>query len=328
MDLSKKVFHSIVKSSLIKASDTVIVGVSGGADSVTLLHVLYQLRMPLGIHLHVAHFNHRLRMGADKDEAFVKELALKLHLPFSAARRQGILKSKIVSEDKARQMRFKFFQELARQTKAKSIALAHTQNDLAETVLMRLIRGAGLLGLRGILSEHQMDGTRFIRPLLGIQRKEIEQYLKENHLSYCVDKTNLQTHYLRNKIRLQLLPALIKEYNVNFPNVLVDLAYTSQADYDYLLTQAKELFKDRVMASKGKVKINLNFFLKQHLSMQRMLLRLAFEHLAGDFNQLGFAHMQEVEDMIQRGANPSVVHWPKSIEILRIKDGLIIRTKA
>ena len=323
MDLTKEILQVIIKQKLTKAGDILIVGVSGGADSVALLHILHQLRHRLGIKLHVAHFNHRLRSSADRDEKFVRSLSGKLGIPISVHRRKNISKI-VVSEDNARQWRFEFFAKVAHQTKAQSIALAHTQNDLAETVLMRLLRGTGLSGLRGILSENKIAGEKFIRPLLSVQRSQIEKYLQAHRLDYCNDETNQQTHYLRNKVRLKLLPDLIKNYNSNLPNVLVDLAYTTQGDYDYLLTQAQELFKKNVKASKAKIKFKLKFFFKQHISMRRMLLRLSYENLVSNFNQLSFKHIQEVEDMLENRPVGTAVDWPQSVKVLKSKDELIL----
>ncbi|MBI3601555.1 MAG: tRNA lysidine(34) synthetase TilS [Candidatus Omnitrophica bacterium] len=314
----------MIKDQLTNIADTVVVGVSGGADSTALLHILYQLRHRLGVKLHVAHFNHGLRFQAGADEAFVKDLATRLNLPFSVGHRRGRLKSCLISEDQARQWRFDFFFKVARHVKAQAIALAHTENDLAETVLMRLLRGAGLLGLRGIASEHQMAQIKLIRPLLSIGRRDIERYLKTHRLTYRSDATNAQTHYFRNKIRLKLLPLLVKEYNPNLAHILVDLAHTAQIDYDYLLQQARRCFEKTVVVSKRKVTMKLKIFLRQHPSMQRMLLRLAFERLVKDINQLSFAHMQEVEDLLERRPAGSVVHWPGSVGVLKSKDALIL----
>lgn len=324
MDLSAKVFQAIENGRLTKMGDTILVGVSGGPDSVALLHILYGLRHRLGIKLHVAHFNHRLRPQAQRDEDFVKDLAKRLSLPMSVDRRQGRLKTLLASEDQARQWRLTFFAKVARQTKAKAIALAHTQNDLAETVLMRLLRGSGLLGLRGILSEHQMRGTKLIRPLLAVARSEIQQYLKSHRLKFCHDFSNEQTHYLRNRIRLKLIPYLVKQYNSNVYAVLVDLADISRTDYDYLLKQARKLFKEKVASFPTKVKINLCSFLSCHLSIRRMILRLAFEHLAGDFNQLAFTHIKEAEDLLQNRPAGTLVHWPQGVKILKSKKELIL----
>ena len=324
MDLSEKILQVIKAQRLIKSGDTVLIGVSGGPDSVALLGVLSHLKYKLGVNLHVAHFNHRLRSKSDHDEAFVKSLAEKLNLQFHVHRRKSFSPSKSVSEDTARQWRLNFFIKVAQKISATSVALAHTQNDLAETVLMRLLRGAGLSGLRGILGENKIGGQKFIRPLLSIQRIQIERFLQRRHLNYCTDETNKQTAYLRNKVRLKLLPDLIKNYNSNLPNILVDLAYTTQADYNYLLTESQKLFKKNVKVSKTKIKIRLNFFFKQHPSMQRMLLRLSFESLVSNFNQLSFTHIQEVEEMLSSRPVGSIVHWPQSVKVLKSKDALVL----
>ena len=322
MDLAEKIFQFIKTNNLIKNGDILLVGVSGGADSVALLEVLYKLKFKLAVNLHVIHFNHRLRANSDKDEAFVKSLANKLNLPCHVGRRSVSGRSKLVSEDTARQWRFRFFLKVAKKTGSTSVVLAHTQNDLAETVLMRILRGAGLSGLRGILHEHQMGQMKIIRPFLGVSRKEIEEYLNFHKLKFRIDETNQQIHYLRNKIRLKLLPFLIKEYNTNLPEILIDLAQASGADYDYLYNTAKRILEDKAKINNRNVRIKLNIFLKQPVSMRRMFLRLAFEHLVGDLSQLSFKHIQEVESLILSKSIGAEVSWPKSIRVRKIKDGL------
>jgi tRNA(Ile)-lysidine synthase len=285
--------------------------------------LLHQLRHQLGIKLHIAHFNHRLRLNADQDERFVRNLASKLNVPISFGRRSNFSKVK-VSEDTARQWRFRFFTKIVYQVSAQAIALAHNQNDLAETVFMRLLRGSGLLGLRGILSETTLGQTKLIRPLLSVQRSRIEEYLRQHHLNYRNDETNRQTHYLRNKIRLKLLPDLVKNYNVNFSHTLVDLAYTTQADYDYLLNQARHIFRKNAIISNIKVRIKIKFFLKQHISMRRMMLRLSFEQLASSYGQLNFSHIEEVEDLLLNRPAGARVHWPQSVSVFNSKDELVL----
>jgi tRNA(Ile)-lysidine synthase len=191
-------------------------------------------------------------------------------------------------------------------------------------VLMRILRGSGLLGLRGILSNHEMKDVRLVRPLLGATRQEIEKYLKNKGSKFCHDITNDQTHYLRNKIRLKLLPQLAKEYNPNISSVMVDLAHTTQTDYEYILQQAKKSFKEKVARSPAKVTISSNLLFKQHISLRRMLLRLSFEHLAGDFNQLSFVHLREVDDLLSNRPEGSVVDWPQSIKVLKTKKELVL----
>lgn len=323
MDLTKQVLRTIIKEKLIQKGDVVLAGVSGGADSVVLAHLLNQLRIQIGFSLHFAHYNHRLRLSAKRDQVFVEKLADNLRLPIHIGMRKGPIQS--LSEDKCRQLRYKFFFQVCDRIKAGSIALAHTQNDLAETVLMRLLRGTGIHGLRGIMVDNKINQKRLIRPLLSVQRVQIEQYLKEYNLDFCHDETNQQTDYLRNKIRLKLLPDLIKNYNPNLPNTLVDLADNSQIDYDYLLVQAQILFKKCAKISNSQIQFHKSTFLKQHVAMQRLILRLAFENLTSNLNQLNYIHIKEAEDMINSRPEGSIVHWPQSVTISSKNQKLILK---
>ena len=324
MDLKSHFLQTVVREGFFKPGDRVLVAVSGGADSVCLLHLLYSFQARLGISLQVAHYNHQLRPTANRDEAFVKLLAKNLDLPISVYRRNKPNKQQAVSEEKAREWRFKFLVKTAVQIKAQCIALAHHQDDLAETVLMRLLRGAGLLGLRGILTDNTIAKQRFIRPLLTVSRAQIEIYLKQNKLTFCQDETNQQTHYLRNKIRLKLLPQLTCEYNPNLSSVLTDLAYTAQADYDYLLSQAQMVFAKQARCFDSKVSFKLKLFLKNHPSIQRLMLRLAYERIVKSVNQLAVVHIQEVEDLLNNRPVGSEVHWPKAVTVIKTKEELVL----
>jgi tRNA(Ile)-lysidine synthase len=324
MDLIDQVAQSIRKDKLVSRGEIVLVGVSGGADSVCLLSILEQLKVRLGIRLHVVHYNHRLRADAIQDERFVRRLANQFNMPITVESRKGPLPASKVSEDKARQWRYDFFKRTAIKFKAESIALAHTQNDLAETILMRLLRGSGLLGLQGILKDQNLSGLRIIRPLLSFDRKDIERYLSQQGLSFCKDKTNQQDIYLRNKIRLKLLPMLIKEYNPNLKGVLIDLAQNSGDDYDYLKRQAKLLFDKLAQLSGSAVSFKIKDFSIQHLSMQRMLLRSSYAYLTADLNALGFVHIQEIEKKLLSSSWSGIVHWPRSVQVQIVRGKLVL----
>ena len=171
-----------------------IVGVSGGADSMALLLALSRLRHDLGVQLHAAHFNHRYRPEASRDERFVTGWCKRFNVPLTVGCRKGG-RIRRLSEDDARQMRFEFLVKLAGRLSAQSVALGHTRNDLAETVLMRLMRGSGLYGLRAILPRRSIDGTIFVRPLMDVDRFDVEGYLKIKKTPFCTDATNSQMVY-------------------------------------------------------------------------------------------------------------------------------------
>ncbi len=298
MKLNQTVLSFIRHHQLIKAGDRVVVAVSGGADSIALAHLLIKARAQLGIQLYLAHYNHRLRKSADVDQRFVEQFANRLQVPLAVGVRADALKAGLMPEDEARKLRLNFLIQTARRLKAHSIALAHTENDLAETVLMRLIRGAGLYGLRGILTMRDMQGVSFVRPLIQVKRASIEAYLKEQGQVFRTDNTNLKPVYLRNKIRLNLLPSLAQGYNPNITSVLTDIASIAQEDYDFLFQEAQKRFKENVVRKKQTVKIALAKISREHPAMQRLLIRMMYESLTQDSSAPTFAHMRAVGDLL------------------------------
>ncbi|MBI3314587.1 MAG: tRNA lysidine(34) synthetase TilS [Candidatus Omnitrophica bacterium] len=319
MNLTSRVLNFIRKEGLVKPGSLLVLGVSGGADSVFLAHCLHRLRHELSVRLHIAHFNHRLRKSSDRDQKFVEDLARHLNVPITVANRRGHLGFPKLSEDAARRKRFAFFAKVAAATGAEAVVLAHTANDLAETVVMRLLRGTGLYGLRGILAQRRMGDVTFIRPLIGVTRSSIESYLRKHKLDHCVDETNARPVYLRNKVRLELMPYLSR-LNPRIHSVLVDMAHTALDDYDYLEAQARQRLKESVVSSSQRVKIRIKNFTASHPSLRRLLLRLAFERLAGDTRQLTRAHVLGVEDMVKGGPCGAEVHWPRSVVVTRTRD--------
>ena len=304
------------KKHLFRTGDKVIIGVSGGKDSVFLCRALGALRHELGIELVVAHFNHGLRKDADKDEAFVKKLAGQLNIPFYASRaKTPLAKAPGSLEEKARQKRFKFFITLARRLRAQKVALAHTQDDLAETVLMRVIRGGGSKGLVSILPERAIDGVKFVRPLLEVTQEEILGYLKANRIAYRNDATNKEKKFFRNKVRLELMPLLKKRYNPNIREVLANLSQNLSFDYDFLLREAQKNFKrlGRPPSGKHQISFDTRALTKEHPAMQRLLLRLGLEKLKGDTRRLTSKHMEELEELISSRPNGSIVHLPQKL---------------
>jgi tRNA(Ile)-lysidine synthase len=330
MDVVQKVRKNIYRGDLLSNGDTVIVGVSGGPDSVALIHVLHALRHQLGLQLHIAHFNHALRKSSNADQNFVERLAKRLNLPCTIASWNNAKSNgKGSLEELAREQRLKFLTRLAKKKSAQAIALAHTDNDLAETVLMRILRGSGLKGIRGILPKREIQRCVFIRPFLGIKRLDIGNYLEKNRISYRIDPTNKQTKFYRNKIRHNLLPLLEKEYNKNTQGVLSKLSNQITIDYDYIELQARKLYNKQVTHSRNykNIRINLGSLEKQHASMQRMLIRLCIEQLKGDTNRLTLTHIKEIEDLIYNRPAGALVHLPDEISVHKDRDDLILCSK-
>ena len=277
---------------LIHPGERMGVAVSGGADSVALLRLLLEARAELGCVLSVVHFNHKLRgEDSDGDEAFVRELADKQGLPFHNAAgdaKQAAAERQVSVETAARDLRYAFFAELLK-VKVDKIATAHTMDDQAETVLMRLLRGAGTRGLAGIYPE-QRD-LKIIRPLLGFRRKEIEQYLKLLEQGWREDATNTDPQHTRNRIRHELLPLLTRDYNPNITEALARTADIARDEETYWAAEAQKLAPfvlregkpvrggGRAHAPEKEWAIDIAALLQHPVALQRRLVRMAAEQV-------------------------------------------------
>ena len=287
-----KVLHYIRERGLMRAGDRVAVAVSGGADSVVLLRILLELRSELGIVLAVAHFNHQLRGdGSQADEAFVVDLARQHGLEFSAGRadvREHAVNSKQSVEAAGRELRYRWLRQLAEEQRFDSIATAHTLNDQAETVLLKILRGAGTRGLAGIYPELFTDAQkkiRIVRPLLCVTRDEVEGYLSAAGQSWREDESNLDHRIARNRVRHELLPLLAREYNPNIRQVLSDTADLSRAEEEYWQALVERELVSRMQQPQ---QFSLENFAKLPLALQRRLLRrfAETEGLALDFEHV------------------------------------------
>jgi len=330
--LPAKIKQSLQQKNLFKSGQTIIVGVSGGMDSVALIHLLHELQHDLGILLHIAHYNHNLRKDSKKDQVFVEELAARLNLPCSVGQWKKTNQTRRGSiEELARINRFAYFVGLSKTLKTDIIALAHTKDDLAETVLMRLLRGTGLQGLRGILPSRKMYQCQFIRPLLDVNKKDIEKYLKHKHIDFRADPSNADTVFFRNDIRQRLLPHLEKNYNPKIKETLTNLSNQISTDYNYIYDQAAKRFEKLAVTNKSRrtVAFSLKWLNREHPSIQRMLLRLAIEQLKGNTNQITLKHMQEIENLLDCRPSQSVVNLPSGVEVKKTAEFLTLyRRKA
>ena len=216
-------------------------------------------------------------------------------------------------EDAARQRRFQFFNRIADKINSQVVVLAHTNDDLAETVLMRILRGTGLQGLRGILPVRKMKNIYYIRPLLMIKKVDILNFLTKRNINYRTDPTNKKTEFFRNKIRLELLPLLSKQYNPNIKELLVNLANNITVDYDYIESQAQKLYgKIAKHSPRSKtIRINLKSYSLQHSALKRMIIRIGIKHLKGSTNRLTLTNYREIEDFLKNRPQSSIVHLPR-----------------
>jgi len=331
MSLIEKVKESIYKNSMFSGGNVVIVAVSGGADSVFLFYSLLRLRHELSVRLHIAHFNHNFRKNSLKDQKFVEALSKKFNIPLTIGRLQKPKPKKGQSlEEFARNARLKFLSQTAKKQRAHRIALGHTKSDLAETVMMRVLRGSGLYGLRAILPVRKIDGQVYVRPLLDITRKEIENFLKKKRIPFRTDETNHETKFFRNKIRLELFPMLKRNYNADIENVLANLSQSVSADYDYLLSKARGKLAETARHSKNGARIKLSILQLKllHPALQRLLIRLSIEKLKGNTRRITFSHIEQIRNTCLNEASQASVTLPGLLKIDRKTNTLFIATRS
>ncbi|MEW6619462.1 MAG: tRNA lysidine(34) synthetase TilS [bacterium] len=319
----EKVEKIIIQYHMLDEEDKVVIGISGGPDSVALSHILSRLQKKYKLTLYLAHLNHLLRKEAKQEALFVKEIAKSLKLPIVTAE-IDILQdtSKNFSiQQKARKVRYEFLIQTAKTLNANKIVLAHHHDDNFETKLMWLIRGCGATGIKGIPPVRKIDEQLYIiRPLIKITKQEIIDYLKSHNLSFKTDTSNLKTDYLRNKIRLKLLPKL-QEYNPKIKEVLDKLFTLWEIDDEYLEFLSKEE-KNKVLS--GKNKVDLKKFSCLHQSIQSRILRQMIEEVKGDLQGITFKHIEAILNLIKNGPAQGSLNLPLNINIQREYDTLTI----
>ena len=297
----QKVLAYILGKNLISSGEKLAVAVSGGPDSVCLLHILSGLRQELDIELHIAHLNHQLRGAeSDADAAYVAGLARRLRIPATIESRNVRAYRalhRLTLEEAAREVRYNFLAGVAEKIGAVKVAVGHTADDHAETVLMHVIRGSGTRGLRGLLpvSRWQSPGYSLtvIRPLLELSRRDTVTYCKRHHLKPRTDTSNLSVEPLRNRLRHELIPEL-RKYNPQIAEALLRLARTSTEDMDYIETEARRLHGKVLKVERGSVAIEKKSFITQPPAMKRQLLRSSIESLLGNLKDIEAVHIEDI----------------------------------
>lgn len=297
-NLVKKIQNSVFENSLFERNAKIIIGVSGGPDSVCLLDIFCKLQKKYSLQLIIAHVNYNLRgKDSDSDEKFVRDLAEKYNLKIEILKPEINFKANL--ESKLRDIRYAFFEKIRKKNNFDWIAVAHNSDDQAETFLMRIIRGAGLLGLSAM--KYKNNSRKIIRPLLAITRQEILEYLKINKLKYRIDKTNFESNFLRNKIRNKLIPYLKKNYNPNIRKTIFDSTVSIAEDYSYI----NELAEKAYQKSKG---LSVKKILSLHPALQRRVLFRAISEKKQTDKNIEFAHIKEILKAIKsaKGKNQTV----------------------
>ena len=299
--LRREVAQALRRLGLLEERAPLLVAVSGGPDSLALLSTLCALREQYPLRLHVAHLNHGLRgPEAEEDARYVQEVGSHLGVPVTvevADVGAYRLRHRLSWEAAAREVRYSFLSRAARAVEASAVVLGHTADDQAETVLLHLLRGTGIRGLRGMLPFTQWrsrDGTQKIalaRPLLEVTRRETEAVCSADGLTPRHDSSNVENRFTRNRIRRELIP-LLKRYNPSIQEALVRLAHTVTRDMAYIHEAVQEAWPSIVVPEPWGLRLRRDAFLALHPSLQAHLLRCAWEELKGEATGPTFAHIE------------------------------------
>jgi len=316
MTIQEKFDRTIKRYGLIHKGDRILIAFSGGADSTALLSLFLEIKREWDLDLGLGHFNHRLRKQADRDEALVRETGSSLGLPVYT----GSVDVKAYSaeyglnlEEAGRLLRYDFLKKTALRIGASKIATAHTQTDQAETFLIRLMRGSGRKGLSGIFPA--VDG-KIIRPLLEIKRSEVEKYLGEKKLSFQVDKSNWDKRFLRNRIRLDLIPFIKKRYDPQITAHLANAALVLQEEEALLSQMSEEAAAKAVRAEHGGAILDAVQLSRLPLAIARRVIRIFIEDVKGDLRAVSFHDVETVREL-EEGKK---AHLKKDFILIREKN--------
>ena len=304
----------------------IVVGASGGPDSTALLRCLHRLRGEFSLSLHVAHLNHDFRGAeADHDAAFVQRLADGLGLPCSIDKQDPIAYQRVQGvssfEQAAREMRYSFLASVASSVGADAVALGHTSDDQSETVLIHLLRGSGLHGLRGMAEVAEWPwpeprpGPLLFRPLLSVTKEDTVAYCRSLGQTYREDSGNYMWRFTRNKVRHDLLPRLARDYNPRVREALERLSRVASAQVDFIDKELEGHWNEISVETGGAVSFEAETLASIHPALQRQAIRRAYSSLTGDSRGLNESHVEAVTSLLHRGRGGRGIHLPRNVRV-------------
>lgn len=316
--MEKKVLETIKKYNLIENGDRLVLGVSGGPDSIAMLDILYNIKMKekIKFNIIVVHINHMIREEAIEDEKFVKNFCEKKKIDFfskSIDVKKLANTNKIGIEEAGRKARYDFFEEILKKTNSNKIAIAHNKNDKIETIIMNLMRGSGISGLKGIEEKRE----KYIRPLIECDRSEIEQYCKNQNLNPRIDKTNFNNEYTRNKIRNIVIPYIKDEFNPNIINTLDRLSILVKEEEEYIEKQVKETYKILLLEeNKENIILDLKKFNKQEKVIKSRLVLYTITRLFNTSKGIERIHVEDIIKLCNNNIGNKFLIPNKKIKVL------------
>ena len=315
--LKKQVLQTIKKYNLIQKGDNIVIGVSGGPDSICLLHILNSLQKQLSFKIYVAHINHMIRKEADNETEYVKEFCKNIgvecfvkKIDVTAIAKQ----EKKGTEEKGREIRYDFFKEIFQKTNSNKIVTAHNYNDKVETILMNLLRGSGISGLKGI--EPKRD-NKYIRPLIETERKNIEKYCLDNNLNPKYDKSNEENIYTRNKVRNIVIPYIQKEFNPNIIKTIGRLSNVATEEDDYLNQLSRESFENiKESQDTNEIILNLKKFNNLNLVIKRRIILYTINKVIGTTDGIEKINIDDIIKLCSNNIGNKYLMPTKKIKIV------------
>jgi len=326
-DFIKIITQTIIDFNMLEQEDTVLVGVSGGPDSVALILSLLPLKEKYQLKLGIAHLNHMLRgEESQRDETFAKAFAEKLELMFYCEQidlKPYAKKHRLSIEEAGRKARYKFFKQTAKTHGYTKIATGHNKDDNAELILMNLLRGAGSKGLSGI---PPIRNNKYIRPLIRVTKNQILSFLKAEKQTYVFDSSNKDIAYLRNKIRYELIPHLQSEYNPEIIVALDRLSNIFKQEEEFWDIETQKAFKSCLIKTDvSSIKLSINLMSKLHPAILNRVLREAIRKIKKDLKRISFVHINDIVKFCFNNSSGFSLDLPGQIRIYKNMDTVIIK---
>ena len=316
--MKQKVKETIKKYNLINSGDRIVLGVSGGPDSIAMLDILRKLRDEIKFEIYVVHINHNIRgKDADEDEEYVKKycenynikcFSKKIDVPTIAQN------EKIGTEEAGRKVRYEYFDEILQKTNSNKIGIAHNKNDKVETIIMHLLRGSGVSGLRGI---EPIRENKFIKPLIECDRQEIEKYCKENNLQPRIDKTNFENEYTRNKIRNIVIPYIKEQFNPNIIETITRLSEVISNEDNFIEKIAQETYnKLLVIEENNRIELNLKEFNLLDEVLKNRIILIATKKIFGSTQGIEKVNITDIIKLCNNNIGNKFLMPNKNLKVL------------
>jgi len=326
--LKEQVLNTIKKYDLINENDKIICGVSGGPDSICMLDILKDLKEELKFELIVCHVNHLIREEAISDEEYVVNYCKVNNIKYYVKRidvKKYANNNKQGTEEAGRNVRYEFFEKILQKEGANKIAIAHNKNDKIETIIMNMLRGSGISGLKGIEPKRE---NKYIRPLIETERTSIEEYCEEKNLRPRIDKTNFINDCTRNKIRNVVIPYIKNEFNPNIINTMDRLSSIIEEENRYLEKITIDVFeKLKIKEEKGHLVLKLKEFNKQDIVIKKRLILYAINKTIGNVQNIEKVNINDIIKLCEKNIGNKYLMPNKNIKILVNKNQIFFEGK-